>query len=80
MLSLNSFSKIMAPGLRPRWIQGSAQLLRRFTGCGLLDSGGGLNSFTSYGMRSAIENGLLENQLTTLKTAYIRAHSLKIKG
>ena len=70
LLSLGSFSKIMAPGLRLGWIQGDARLLKHFTGCGLLDSGGGLNPFTSGIMRSAIENGLLENQLTTLKTAY----------
>ena len=72
VLSLGSFSKIMAPGLRLGWIQGGAQLLHRFTGCGLLDSGGGLNPFTSGVMRSAIENGLLESQLTTLKTEYRR--------
>lgn len=70
ILSLGSFSKIMAPGLRLGWIQGSAQLLRRFTGCGLLDSGGGLNPFASGIMRSAIENGLLERQLTAFKTDY----------
>jgi len=72
VISLGSFSKIMAPGLRLGWIQGGAQPLRRFTGCGLLDSGGGLNPFTSGVMRSAIENGLLESQLTTLKTEYRR--------
>jgi 2-aminoadipate transaminase len=70
VLSLGSFSKIMAPGLRLGWIQGGAQLLQRFTGCGLLDSGGGLNPFTSGIMRSAVENGLLENQLRNLKTVY----------
>jgi 2-aminoadipate transaminase len=70
VVSLGSFSKIMAPGLRLGWIQGAARLLQRFTGCGLLDSGGGLNPFTSGIMRSAVENGLLENQLRNLKTAY----------
>jgi 2-aminoadipate transaminase len=70
VLSLGSFSKIMAPGLRLGWIQGGSKLLQRFTGCGLLDSGGGLNPFTSGIMRSAIENGLLEDQLAKLKAAY----------
>jgi 2-aminoadipate transaminase len=72
ILSLGSFSKIMAPGLRLGWIQAGTRLLQRFTGCGLLDSGGGLNPFTSGVMRSAIENRLLENQMTQLKTAYSR--------
>jgi DNA-binding transcriptional MocR family regulator len=70
LLSLGSFSKIMAPGLRLGWIQGDAGLLQRFIGCGLLDSGGGLNPFTSGIMRNAVENGLLEDQLRNLKSAY----------
>ena len=70
VLSLGSFSKIMAPGLRLGWIQGDVGLLQRFIGCGLLDSGGGLNPFTSGIMRNAVENGLLEDQLRNLKSAY----------
>lgn len=70
VISLGSFSKIMAPGLRLGWIQAGAAILERFSGCGLVDSGGGLNPFTSGVMRSAIELGLLEEQLTKLKTVY----------
>jgi DNA-binding transcriptional MocR family regulator len=70
VISLGSFSKIMAPGLRLGWIQAGAALMERFTGCGLLDSGGGLNPFTSGVMRSAIELGLLEKQLANLKSVY----------
>ena len=70
ILSLGSFSKIMAPGLRLGWIQTGPQSLKRIIGCGLLDSGGGLNPFTSALMRSAIEMGLQHNQLTTLKITY----------
>jgi 2-aminoadipate transaminase len=80
VLSLGSFSKIMAPGLRLGWIQGAAGLLKRFTGCGLLDSGGGLNPFTSAVMRSAIELGLLENQLAHLKSVYSRRKTALIKA
>ena len=70
VISLGSFSKIMAPGLRLGWIQAEAAILERFCDCGLVDSGGGLNHFTSGVMRSAIELGLLEKQLTNLKTVY----------
>lgn len=70
VISLGSFSKIMAPGLRLGWIQAGAAILERFSGCGLVDSGGGLNPFTSGVMRSAIELGLLEELLTKLKTVY----------
>ena len=69
---LGSFSKIMAPGLRLGWIQAGAKLMSRLTGCGLVDSGGGLNPFTSGVMRSAIDLGVLENQLEKLKTVYTR--------
>jgi DNA-binding transcriptional MocR family regulator len=70
ILSLGSFSKIMAPGLRLGWIQTGAQLMKRFTGCGMVDSGGGLNPFASAVVCSAIELGLQQDQLRTLKTSY----------
>ncbi len=72
VISLGSFSKIMAPGLRLGWIQAGSEILARLTGCGLLDSGGGLNPFTSGVMRSAIELGLLQQQLDNLKQVYRR--------
>ncbi|CAB1074382.1 Transcriptional regulator, GntR family domain / Aspartate aminotransferase (EC [Olavius algarvensis Delta 1 endosymbiont] len=70
VISLGSFSKIMAPGVRLGWIQTGAKLIQRLADCGLVDSGGSLNAFTSGVMRSAIELGLLEKQLTKLKTVY----------
>ena len=70
VLSLGSFSKIMAPGLRLGWIQAGAHFIQRFTGCGMLDSGGGLNPFTSAVVCSAIELGLQESQLAMLKKTY----------
>jgi DNA-binding transcriptional MocR family regulator len=70
IISLGSFSKIMAPGLRLGWMQTGTQIMARLTTCGLLDSGGGLNPFTSNLVRSAIELGLLQEQLTLLKNTY----------
>ena len=70
VFSLGSFSKILAPGLRLGWIQTGPHLLKQIIGCGLLDSGGGLNPFASALVRSAIEMGLQQIQLTTLKTIY----------
>jgi len=72
VLSLGSFSKIMAPGLRLGWIQTGPRLLNLIIGCGLLESGGGLNPFTSALICSAIEMGLQHDQLTTLKTTYTK--------
>jgi DNA-binding transcriptional MocR family regulator len=70
VVSLGSFSKIMAPGLRLGWIQTGTKLINRFADCGLVDSGGSLNHFTSGVMRSAIELGLLEKQVINLKSVY----------
>ncbi len=70
VLALGSFSKILAPGLRLGWVQAGPQLLKRIIGCGLLDSGGGLNPFASALVRSALEMGLQRTQLTTLKATY----------
>jgi DNA-binding transcriptional MocR family regulator len=72
IISLGSFSKIMAPGLRLGWVQAGPKLINRFVDCGLVDSGGSLNHFTSGVMRSAIELGLLEKQLINLKSVYSR--------
>lgn len=72
VLSVASFSKILAPGLRLGWIQGKPALLEPFIGCGLLDSGGGLNPFTSAVVRSVLELDLLDEHLSRLKSVYRR--------
>jgi len=70
VLSLGSFSKILAPGLRLGWTQGSPDLLQRLIGCGLVDSGGGLNPFTSGVIKSAIEMNLLAENIAYLQSVY----------
>jgi 2-aminoadipate transaminase len=70
VFSLGSFSKILAPGLRLGWVQTGPRLLKRLIGCGLLDSGGGLNPFTSALVCSVIDMGLQQTQLATLVTTY----------
>ncbi len=70
VLSLGSFSKILAPGLRLGWIQGRADRLRPLAQCGLLDSGGGLNPFTAAIVRSALELGLQQQHLDRLRRVY----------
>jgi DNA-binding transcriptional MocR family regulator len=68
--SLGSFSKILAPGLRLGWIQAQQALLDRLIKSGLLESGGGLNPFTSGLVNSVLQLGLQRDHLSHLKTVY----------
>jgi DNA-binding transcriptional MocR family regulator len=72
VISLGSFSKILAPGLRLGWLQAAPAVIERIVQCGLLDSGGGLNPFTSGVVRNAMELGLLDENLALLKDTYSR--------
>ncbi|OEU62612.1 MAG: aminotransferase [Desulfobacterales bacterium PC51MH44] len=70
VLSLGSFSKILAPGLRLGWMQAKPSLLEPFIVCGYLDSGGGLNPFVSSIVNSMIELGLQKDYLNFLRKTY----------
>jgi 2-aminoadipate transaminase len=70
VISLGSFSKILAPGLRLGWLQAHSAKIKRFNTCGLLDSSGGLNPFTSAIIRGVIESGGLDNNLNKLINIY----------
>ena len=76
ILSIGSFSKILAPGLRLGWIQAAPSLIRRFVTSGVVDSGGGLNPFTSALVRVALEEGWQEDYLTHLRRTY--AHRIEV--
>jgi DNA-binding transcriptional MocR family regulator len=70
IISLGSFSKILAPGLRLGWVQAHPKIIKRFIVCGLLDSGGGMNPFTSAMIRDVIESGGLEKHIGRLRHIY----------
>ena len=72
VLSMGSFSKIMAPGLRLGWIQGSPGLVQRILATGVVNSGGSFNHFTSQVMRHAIDLGLQQAMLDHVRAAYRR--------
>lgn len=66
VIAVNSFSKILAPGLRLGWLHSNPTVIQKITTCGLLDSAGGLNPFTSAILRSLIENGDLDKNISHL--------------
>lgn len=70
VFSLGSFSKILAPGLRLGWIQAHPRRVVQLAGCGLLDSGGGMNPFTSAIVREIVKDGGLAEHVSYLRTVY----------
>ena len=70
VLSIGSFAKILAPGMRLGWLQASpaaAPLLRRIMGCGQLDSSGALNPVVSAVVHAMIESGAQEEHLRAVR-------------
>lgn len=72
VISLGSFSKILAPGLRLGWLQTHESLMKRIASAGVLDSGGGMNPFVSTIVRHVIESGNLEKNIESLKRIFAR--------
>jgi 2-aminoadipate transaminase len=70
IISLGSFSKILAPGLRLGWIQADVASVKRLAHCGLLDSGGGLNPFTSAIVCYLLETNELVANIEELRVVY----------
>lgn len=70
VISVNSFSKILAPGLRLGWIKTAGVHLDTLWRSALLDSGGGVNPFAAQPVRIMIESGRLTRYLNDLKKLY----------
>ncbi|MCF7790590.1 MAG: PLP-dependent aminotransferase family protein [Victivallales bacterium] len=73
VISIGSFSKILAPGLRSGWIHTlNRKIINVMAGSGMLFSGGGMNPLISGNIMCAIETGLLDDHLSFLKTTYLK--------
>lgn len=70
VLSLGTFSKILAPGFRLGWIQTSEDLMAVLTSSGWIRSGGAINHVTSHWVRHAIDSGRQERHIEFVKDAY----------
>jgi 2-aminoadipate transaminase len=68
VLSLGSFSKILAPGLRLGWVHAAAPLVERFSQHGALRSGGGLNPVIASIVEGVIASGGLDRNIEHLRT------------
>jgi 2-aminoadipate transaminase len=70
VVSLGSFSKILAPGIRLGWIQTAPQLKSQILGSGLINSGGSINHLGSHIVRKTIDLGLLDSHIEKLRDTY----------
>ncbi len=70
VVSLGSFSKILAPGMRLGWIQTSERLRSRCMSNGFINSGGSINHISSLIVRQAIDNGSLDSHIKSLRRNY----------
>lgn len=67
VLSLGSFSKILAPAMRVGWIQTDERHRQRLAMNGVINSSGSPNHYASHIVRHAIESGSLERHIEGLR-------------
>ncbi len=70
VISMGTFSKIMAPGLRLGWIQAPKHLMDVALDSGWINSGGAVNHVMSHIVRHAIDMGLQESFIEQLCQSY----------
>ncbi len=70
VVSLGSFSKILAPGLRLGWVHASPDIVQRFVDSGVAASGGGLSHFAAAMAQATLEMGLLQKNVAELRRVY----------
>ena len=70
VVSLGSFSKILAPAMRLGWIQTCPALCEKILANGFISSGGSINHISSHLARYAIDLGLLDDHVAQLRLAY----------
>jgi DNA-binding transcriptional MocR family regulator len=70
VLSIGSFSKTLAPGLRLGWLVGSEENIARCVNCGTLQMGGGANPFTAQMIATYCRSGHWEQHIANLRALY----------
>ncbi|HVO44166.1 MAG TPA: PLP-dependent aminotransferase family protein, partial [Aggregatilineales bacterium] len=78
VLSIGSFSKTLAPGLRLGWLVGSEADIQRFVNCGTTQMGGGANPFTANVVAEYCRKGYLEPHVARLRSLYQRRRDVTL--
>lgn len=70
VLSLGTFSKILAPAMRLGWIQAGPRLQKRLVENGFVTSGGSVSHYSSHIVRQVIDLGLQHHNVEKLRRTY----------
>jgi len=70
VLSIGSFSKILAPGFRLGWLVGSEDRIRQCVNCGTTQMGGGASPFAAQVVTEYCCKGYLEPHVAQLRSMY----------
>lgn len=77
VVAISSFSKILGPGLRLGWLQGTPEFVDRLGRSAVVNSGGGLNPISSAIVQVGLESGFQLEHLNRLRQEFrARADSL----
>ncbi len=69
-VSIGSFSKTLAPGLRLGWLVGSEDVIQRCINCGTMQMGGGANPFVAHMVAEYCRSGHWEKHIVHLQSLY----------
>ena len=70
VVSIGSFSKTLAPGLRLGWLVGSEDVIQRCINCGTMQMGGGANPFVAHMVAEYCRSGHWEKHIVHLQSLY----------
>jgi 2-aminoadipate transaminase len=77
-LSIGSFSKTLAPGLRLGWLLGSEDAIQRCIGCGTTQMGGGANPFVANIVAEYCRSGSWQAHILQLRSLYKRRRDVAL--
>ena len=70
VMSIGSFSKTLAPGLRLGWLVGSEEAIQRCVNCGTTQMGGGANPFAAHIVGEYCRSGYWQEHITRVRSLY----------
>lgn len=70
VLSIGSFSKTLAPGLRLGWLLGSEEDIQRYVNAGTTQMGGGANPLTAQIVAHYCQSGAWEQHILNMRSLY----------